>query len=686
MRTGTLLGFGVAAAALAACFGDGRLQESSSVRPAALSLPPPPAGDDDAGATELGSSPGPRTGSSIARSSDGTRLFAADEANGVLRLVLSSDVPAVPPDPGSTASRIASEAIPLPGPPAQLVVLGSYLLVTIRSPGLLVRLTDDGAGHYVEDARVALPDDAWGLAVSADGRTAVVTSAWTAQVSVIDLETFKVRATVAVAREPRGVVVRGSTAYVSHLTSGGLTRIDGIDRPEVRADRLSLPAAPLRTDDGAVLDASLGWALGLSTDGARLYAPRHALGAMGKNAWFGAVTVDVLFTGTNKPAVTSLHGHAVIAGNEQGPGERLLGDGERGPVAISELAPVTQPRALAVRSRDDALIVVGEGDAAGIVLPGRSVAPALHGAQAVRFPACGGPNGVVLSADEDTAYVYCAATFTVVRWSISDGHLGVGLVGDDPLPPLAAEGRKLFYDGKDPALSGGLSCNGCHPDGRDDGHVWHEIDTEEVTFMHPTLEPRVFVGNGTVAGTPGRARQTPMLAGRVDADGPYGWHAENPDLPSRILEGVHLHRWISPDKYDAPVLAHRAKALAAFLRQGLVPPPRPSQALNAAEQRGKALFESRGTMCSSCHVPRTGYTDRAVHRLEPWTTSDGFDEDDEPFRTPSLRFVGKTAPYYHDGSAATLEDLLRLNSNRMGHTSDLTEEDARDLAAFLRTL
>lgn len=685
MRSRTLLGAAAAIAALAACLGDGQPRDAAPALPASAT-PTANLGSPDAGVAEVPGTPGTRAGSSIGRSDDGARLFVADEANGELRVVLTADVPQIPPDPGSNASRIASEAVPLPGRPAQLVVLGRQILVTVRSPGLLLRLTDDGAGHYVEDARIALPDDAWGLAVSADRRTAVVTSAWTARVSVVDLETARVRATLDVAREPRAVVIRGSSAFVSHLTSADLTRVDGLDGPSPRATPVVLPAAPLRTDAETPLDASLGWALALSKDETHLFAPRHALGAMGKNAWFGAVTVDVLLTDTGKPAIRSLHGDALFAGTERGPSERLLGDGKLGPVAISELAPVTQPRAVAVRSRDDALVVVGEGDAAGIILPGRSLAPALHGAEAVRFPECGAPSGLVLSPDEETVYVYCAATFAVVRWSVADGRLGVGRVAEDPLPPLAAAGRRLFYDGRDPALSGGLSCNGCHPEGRDDGHVWHEIATEEVTFMHPTLEPRVFVGNGTVAGTPGKARQTPMLAGRVDAEGPYGWHAENPDLPSRILEGVHLHRWLSPTKYDAATLAKRAKALAAFLRQGLVPPPRPARALSATEQHGKALFESRETMCASCHVPRTGYTDRAVHRLTPWTTSEGFDEDDEPFRTPSLRFVGRTAPYYHDGSAATLEDLLRLDTNRMGHTSDLTEEDVRDLAAYLRTL
>ncbi|APR75606.1 Hypothetical protein A7982_00952 [Minicystis rosea] len=45
-----------------------------------------------------------------------------------------------------------------------------------------------------------------------------------------------------------------------------------------------------------------------------------------------------------------------------------------------------------------------------------------------------------------------------------------------------------------------------------------------------------------------------------------------------------------------------------------------------------------------------------------------------------------TAPYFHDGRAATLEELIDENADRMGHTSHLSREDRAALIAFLRTL
>jgi cytochrome c peroxidase len=58
------------------------------------------------------------------------------------------------------------------------------------------------------------------------------------------------------------------------------------------------------------------------------------------------------------------------------------------------------------------------------------------------------------------------------------------------------------------------------------------------------------------------------------------------------------------------------------------------------------------------------------------------------FDTTSLRGIRGTAPYLHDGSAATLRDVLvtRNSQDRHGRTSHLTELELVDLIAFLRSL
>ncbi len=187
----------------------------------------------------------------------------------------------------------------------------------------------------------------------------------------------------------------------------------------------------------------------------------------------------------------------------------------------------------------------------------------------------------------------------------------------------------------------------------------------------------------------GTPRQTPMLAGRVAAAGPYGWKGESPSLRHRILVGFAIHHTWNAGAGGAEGI-ERAEALVEFLRGGLAPPPREDRPLSEEEQRGRRIFQDPNVGCAECHAPTTEYTNRAVTGLGPWIVDRKSFEpeagDDWRFKTPSLRYVGGTPPYYHDGSASSLEELLERDGNRMGHTKQLAREDRAALAAFLRTL
>jgi mono/diheme cytochrome c family protein len=187
----------------------------------------------------------------------------------------------------------------------------------------------------------------------------------------------------------------------------------------------------------------------------------------------------------------------------------------------------------------------------------------------------------------------------------------------------------------------------------------------------------------------GFARQTPMLAGRVGPRGPYGWIGDGRTLEQRILHGFSLHRWRGralDGWMDFELATPRARAIAQFLREGLVPPPVEDRALTASEKRGQELFESDETRCSSCHFPATGYSDRGRVTLARWPIRAGHANEGRPFKTPSLLFVGGTAPYYHDGSASTLLEVLEGDHDRMGNTDQLSAGDRVDLAAYLATI
>jgi hypothetical protein len=177
-----------------------------------------------------------------------------------------------------------------------------------------------------------------------------------------------------------------------------------------------------------------------------------------------------------------------------------------------------------------------------------------------------------------------------------------------------------------------------------------------------------------------------MLAGRVAARGPYGWHGASATLEDRLRVGFALHRWGGSVNTEFQVAMERPKLIATFAREGLVPPPTEIRELDEIEKRGKVVFEDSRSQCTTCHDPRYGFTDRSVVALKR-SPARGFDEEEEKaFKTPSLLYVGGTAPYYHDGQVATLEELVATNGKSMGNTSWLVKEDRAALVAYLRTL
>lgn len=120
--------------------------------------------------------------------------------------------------------------------------------------------------------------------------------------------------------------------------------------------------------------------------------------------------------------------------------------------------------------------------------------------------------------------------------------------------------------------------------------------------------------------------------------------------------------------------------------------------LDPIEREGYELFESIG--CISCHqginvggnlFQRFGVMEDAFggRELRPLDYGrqllTGLDEDAHVFRVPSLRNVEVTDPYFHDGSARTLEAAItHMGRVQLGYV--LTEGEVAAIAAFLRTL
>jgi cytochrome c peroxidase len=116
-----------------------------------------------------------------------------------------------------------------------------------------------------------------------------------------------------------------------------------------------------------------------------------------------------------------------------------------------------------------------------------------------------------------------------------------------------------------------------------------------------------------------------------------------------------------------------------------IPSPRLVQGkLSAAAQRGQKVFMSPNTGCAECHVGPL-FTDLKLHDVG---TSGVFDLPDEPFDTPTLIELWRSAPYLHDGSAATMLDVLTTGNpaNKHGNTRYLIPAARSDLAEYLLSL
>ena len=124
-------------------------------------------------------------------------------------------------------------------------------------------------------------------------------------------------------------------------------------------------------------------------------------------------------------------------------------------------------------------------------------------------------------------------------------------------------------------------------------------------------------------------------------------------------------------------------ALVAYVKS--MPAPNLGDALVSPRKakmaaKGKALFHNSETGCATCHIGGGG--DGKTYDLGTRATGD----KDDKFDTPSLRFVGGTAPYFHDGRYKSLLEVLSSTDSQMGHSMHLSRNDATALAAYLETL
>ncbi len=150
------------------------------------------------------------------------------------------------------------------------------------------------------------------------------------------------------------------------------------------------------------------------------------------------------------------------------------------------------------------------------------------------------------------------------------------------------------------------------------------------------------------------------------------------DAAAAIRAGIKYILFTNQPPEIASAIDAYVRALKPVASPGLV-----HGKLSTAAQRGRKLFESPEVGCSRCHTPPL-FTDCKPHSVGIGK----FDETSDQFYTPSLLEAWRTAPYLHDGSAATLREAVTIHNRdgRRGNTTQLSPEQIKDLVEYLRSI
>jgi DNA-binding beta-propeller fold protein YncE/mono/diheme cytochrome c family protein len=216
------------------------------------------------------------------------------------------------------------------------------------------------------------------------------------------------------------------------------------------------------------------------------------------------------------------------------------------------------------------------------------------------------------------------------------------------------DGERLFHDATISHQSW-QSCASCHPDGRADGLNWDLLND----------------GIGNPKNT-----KSLLLAHRTP---PAMSHGVRGNAEKAVRSGLRNILFALRPEAEAVAIDEYLKALRPVPNPYLV-----GGGLSEAARRGHRLFEDPKVGCQGCH-PGPLFTDLKAYAVG---TANQQDQSRQKFDTPTLVECWRTAPYLHDGSAVTLEEVLTARNPRDKHgcTSHLTAAEIQDLAAYVRSL
>jgi cytochrome c peroxidase len=283
------------------------------------------------------------------------------------------------------------------------------------------------------------------------------------------------------------------------------------------------------------------------------------------------------------------------------------------------------------------------------------------------------------------------------RWQIGPDLPLPAVPANNPMSAVKVElGRWLFYDVR-LSVNQSMSCATCHlqalafTDGRPRavGATGAMHPRGSMTLVNAAYASRLTWANQLLEHLEDQAL-TPLLGDNPVEMGMSGKEDQIVDLLRNDGRYAELMRGAFPDDEDPYSLINTIRAISAFVRTIIghdAPYDRylrgDEHAISAGAQRGMELFFSERLECFHCHggfnftdstthanstVDRVGYHNTGLYNIDgngayPADNTGLYDmtgqrRDMGRFKAPTLRNIAVTAPYMHDGSIATLAEVI----------------------------
>lgn len=310
------------------------------------------------------------------------------------------------------------------------------------------------------------------------------------------------------------------------------------------------------------------------------------------------------------------------------------------------------------------------------------------------------------------SFIWLVVLAAASHFTPAFAQTSVNLRGDEPIRPLpqtidfdrnkAMLGRHLFFD-KRLSRNNSVSCASCHDfskGGADGRKRSPGVDGHLGVNNTPSIFNVGFNFRQLWTGKAGSLEEQLDLVIRNRKVMDSSWEA----ILGKLSKDADMVRAFRNAYADGLTPANARDALAVFMRS-LVTPSRfdaylrgQADAITVEEKQGYAKFKSYG--CIACHqginVGGNMYQVFGVIRPYPLAERSGEaglgryqltrrESDRHVYKVPSLRNIALTAPYFHDGSAATLEEAVDVMFEyQLGRTAPA--DDKALIIKFLRTL